>query len=397
MTAQDASSHPLMRQPGADNTRVMNEELFFDLVYVFLVTQISHGLLHHLTPLGGLQTLILWFAAWLGWQYTGWVTNWFDPRVPALRGVLFLTMALALVCGAAAPEAFGARGLAFALCYTLMQVGRSAFIVFSLPATHPLAPNYRRILGWGVIAACFWIAGGLASPEARVPLWAAGVACEYFSPMFGFWLPGLGRSHTSDWTISGSHIVERCQLFVIVALGETIMASGLSLAESEHWSWIEFGGFGASFLCTLAMWWLYFETSSEEAEHAINSSSDPGRMGAYFHYLHVILIGGIIVTAVAMDMLLENPVEEAKGAPALVMTLGPALYLLASTAYRWVATRRLASSQMVGLGLLLVVGFAGQSLPLWMLAFCETTLFLIISVIGSGKIARSKACFGKAP
>ncbi len=317
MTVQDAHSHSLMRQPGSDNARVMNEELFFDLVYVFLVTQISHGLLHNLTPIGAVQTVILWFAAWLGWQYTGWVTNWFDPRVPALRGVLFLTMALALVCGAAVPEAFGARGLAFALCYVGMQVGRSAFIVFNLPPTHPLAPNYRRILGWGILAACFWVAGGLASPQIRVPLWAAGVACEYISPMFGFWLPGLGRSRTSDWTISGSHIVERCQLFVIVALGETVMAAGLSLAGSERWSWIELGGFSASFLCTLAMWWLYFQTSSEEAEYAINRSSDPGRMGAYFHYLHVILIGGIIVTAVAMDLLLENPLEDAKGASAL--------------------------------------------------------------------------------
>ncbi|MDT8872502.1 low temperature requirement protein A [Komagataeibacter rhaeticus] len=71
---------------GPDGTRVTNEELFFDLAYVFLVTQISHGLLHHLNWMGGVQTLILWFAAWLGWQHTGWVTNWFDPRVPALRG-----------------------------------------------------------------------------------------------------------------------------------------------------------------------------------------------------------------------------------------------------------------------------------------------------------------------
>ncbi|MGS0646552.1 low temperature requirement protein A [Komagataeibacter melomenusus] len=372
----------------------MNEELFFDLVYVFLVTQISHGLLHHLTPAGGVQTLILWFAAWLGWQYTGWVTNWFDPRVPALRGVLFVTMALALVCGAAAPEAFGPRGLAFALCYAGMQVGRSAFIVFSLPASHPLAPNYRRILGWGILAACFWVAGGLATPEMRVPLWALGVACEYISPMFGFWLPGLGRSHTTDWTISGSHIVERCQLFVIVALGETIMASGLSLAESAHWSWIELGGFAASFVCTLAMWWLYFQTSSEEAEDAINTSSDPGRMGAYFHYLHVVLIGGIIVTAVAMDLLLENPLEDASGAPALVMTLGPVLYLLASTAYRWVATRRMMTSQIVGVIVLLVAGFAGQDLPMWMLAFCETVIFLIISILCSARSPRNTAHAG---
>lgn len=385
MTERDFALHPFMRLPGKQNTKVTNEELFFDLVYVFLVTQISHGLLHHLTWLGAGQTLVLWFAAWLGWQYTGWVTNWFDPRVPAMRGLLFATMALALICGAAVPEAFGARGLAFALAYSAMQVGRSAFIVASLPAAHPLAPNYRRILGWGVIASVFWIAGGLATPAWRLPLWAIGVACEYISPMFGFRLPGLGRSRTSDWTISGGHLVERCQLFVIVALGETIMASGLSLAESEDWSLSELGGFAVSFLCTIAMWWLYFETSSEEAEHSIASSPDPGRMGAYIHYLHVVLIGGIIVTAVAMDLLLEGPMKPAKGTPALVLTLGPAIYLLGSLVYRWVATRRLATVQLAGIVVLALIGTMGQTLVLWKLAFCETAVFLAVSFLSSRK------------
>ncbi|CAI9120815.1 low temperature requirement protein A [Brytella acorum] len=385
MSDRDFALHPLMRPGGTQNTKVTNEELFFDLVYVFLVTQISHGLLHHLTWLGAAQTSVLWFAAWLGWQYTGWVTNWFNPRVPALRGLLFGTMALALLCGAAVPEAFGPRGLAFALAYCVMQTGRSAFIVASLPADHPLAPNYRRILGWNIIASIFWIAGGLTTPAWRLPLWAAGVACEYISPMFGFRLPGLGRSRTSDWTISGRHLVERCQLFVIVALGETIMASGLSLAESTEWSSSELGGFAVSFLCTIAMWWLYFETSSEEAEHAIAASSDPGRMGAYIHYLHVVLIGGIIVTAVAMDILLEDPMIPARGAPTLVLTLGPAIYLLGSLVYRWVATRRLAKIQLGGIIVLALVGIMGQDLVLWKLAFCETFVFLAVSFVSSRK------------
>lgn len=294
-------------------------------------------------------------------------------------------MALAVLCGAAAPEAFGPRGLAFALCYAAMQVGRSAFIVCSLPASHPLAPNYRRILGWGVIAGVFWIAGGVGTPAWRVPLWAVGVACEYVSPMFGFWLPGLGRSRTADWTIAGGHLVERCQLFVIVALGETIMASGLSLAKNTEWSVWELGGFGTSFLCTIAMWWLYFGTLSEEAEHSITTSPDPGRMGAYFHYLHVVLVAGIIVTAVGMDILLEEPVEAATGAPAVVMTLGPVLYLMASTLYRWVATRRLVRAQVAGAVVLVVAGIAGHGLPMWQLALVETLVLLATSFVSVGR------------
>ncbi|GBR08403.1 low temperature requirement protein A [Gluconobacter frateurii] len=376
----------LMRQPGAQKVKVTNEELFFDLIYVFLVTQVSHGLLHHLTWLGALQMLVLWFAAWLGWQYTGWVTNWFDPRLPALRGTLFGTMALALLCGAALPEAFGERGLAFALCYVVMQVGRSAFVVSRLPFTHPLAANYRRILGWGLIASVFWIAGGLSSPDMRLPLWAMGVLCEYVSPMFGFWLPGLGRSHTSDWTISGSHLVERCQLFVIVALGETVMASGLSMAETSTWSLMELTAFVISFLCTIAMWWLYFETSSEEAEHAISRSSDPGRMGALFHYLHAILIGGIIITAVGMEILLESPLEPAEGASKLVLALGPAFYLLGSSLYHWVSTQKIPALQAGGAVLFSLAAVFVPALPRWELAGAESVVLLAISAFAGGSL-----------
>jgi low temperature requirement protein LtrA len=143
----EASQHPLLRHRDGHHAPVTYEELFFDLVYVFAVTQLSHSLLHHLTQMGALETLILWFAVWLGWQYTCWVTNWFDPQTPAIRSVLFVTMLLGLVMAASLPQAFGDRGLVFACAYTAMQVGRTAFVVLQLPATHPLAPNYRRMLG----------------------------------------------------------------------------------------------------------------------------------------------------------------------------------------------------------------------------------------------------------
>ncbi len=143
----NAQRHPLLRHRDGHHARVTFEELFFDLVYVFAVTQLSHGLLHNLTATGVVQTLILWFAVWLGWQYTCWVTNWFDPETPRIRGVLFATMLLALVMAAAIDGAFEARGLVFALAYVAMQLGRTAYIVFELGRDHPLSANYRRMLG----------------------------------------------------------------------------------------------------------------------------------------------------------------------------------------------------------------------------------------------------------
>lgn len=159
----------------------------------------------------------------------------------------------------------------FALAYVAMQVGRTAFIWCHLPAGHALGQNYLRMLGRVCISAVFWIAG------------APAALCEYVAPMFGFVLPGLGRSQTQDWTIEGGHMAERCQPFVSVALGETLLASGASLANTPIWAWDVLLALAATFIDTLAMWWLYFGTSSRDATAAISHAEDPGRIAAYFH------------------------------------------------------------------------------------------------------------------
>ena len=157
--------------------RVSNEELFFDLVYVFAVTQLSHYLLGHLTPLGALETLLLWFAVWLGWQYTCWVTNWFEPTALQIRLVLFAIMLVALVMASALPQAFGERALVFAGCYAAIQVGRTLWVLLALGNRHALVPNFRRILAWTLVAAALWLAGASVDGNLRLGLWAAGSVC----------------------------------------------------------------------------------------------------------------------------------------------------------------------------------------------------------------------------
>lgn len=153
---------PALRQRDGHHARVTYEELFFDLVYVFAVTQLSHHLLHHLGLSGVLQTLVLWFAVWLGWQYACWVSNWFDPQAPRIRGLLFATMLLALLMSSSIPEAFADRAWVFAGAYAAMQVGRTAFVLLEVGGDHPLAPNFRRMLAWVSVSACFWLAGAAA-------------------------------------------------------------------------------------------------------------------------------------------------------------------------------------------------------------------------------------------
>ncbi|MBN9000240.1 MAG: low temperature requirement protein A [Rhizobiales bacterium] len=381
--------HPPLRHRDGHHARVTFEELLFDLVYVFAVTQLSHTLLHHLTLGGVVETLILWFAVWLGWQYTCWATNWFDPQLPRIRSLLFATMLAALVMAAAIPEAFGERGLIFACAYVAMQVGRSAFLLWQLGPDHPLAENYRRILGWVSIAGVFWIAGALVGHEGRVVLWIVAVLCEYVSPMFGFRLPGLGRSATRDWTIEGAHLAERCQLFVIVALGETLLATGAALAEAEHWDGAVIAAMLATFLGTLAMWWLYFGTSSRDATERITRSEDPGRIGAYLHYVHAILLAGIIATAVGNDLVMAHPHGGVEIPYALALCLGPAIYLFGSGIYKRVVYGTAPLSHLAGVVALLLALAAAPFVDLLTMGWL-TTLIVLAVCVWEWRAARSR-------
>jgi low temperature requirement protein LtrA len=348
-------------RPRGHEAKVSYAELFFDLVYVFAVTQLSHHLLGNLTPAGAAQTLLLWFAVWLGWQYTCWVTNWFDPEALPIRTMLFAIMLLALPMAAALPQAFGERAWVFAGCYAAMQVGRSVFVLTQLGAAHALTPNFRRILGWNGIAAAFWLAGASQQGGARLALWAAAVLSEYASPMFGFRLPGLGRSHTADWTIHGGHLAERCQLFMIVALGESILVTGATIAGAKGWDLLTLAAFGTAFVGSLAMWWIYFDTSSKDGTHAIEHSADPGRLGAYFHYVHVLIVAGVIVAAVGNELVIAHPHGHAGPKETAVLLGGAALYLSGNALYRAVVYRRWPRSHAAAvLVLALLAPLAGR-------------------------------------
>src|SRR6202163_2394282 len=129
--------------------RVTYAELFFDLVFVFAVTQISHTLLGRFTPLGALQTSLLFLAVWWVWVFTSWITNWLDPETTPVRVLLFLLMLGGLVLSTSIPRAFESRGLWFAAAYAAMQVGRTIFLLVSTqPARTSARLNAMRITAW---------------------------------------------------------------------------------------------------------------------------------------------------------------------------------------------------------------------------------------------------------
>jgi low temperature requirement protein LtrA len=365
-------------------------ELFFDLVFVFAVTQLSHSLLEHLTVVGALQTLVLFLAVWWLWIYTAWFTNWLDPDRTAVRVLLFAMMFGGLLLSAAIPDAFGEKGWMFAVPLAVMQVGRSLFTAAALRAQSPAnSRNFVRITIWFVMSAIFWIAGAFEEGDTRFAFWVVALAIEYLAPWVSFRLPVLGRSHTTDWNIEGAHLAERCALFIIIALGESILVTGATFAGLP-WSETHVTGFVVAFVGSVAMWWVYFDTADIRARQRIVRSTDPGRQGRLVYtYLPLFIISGIIVSAVADEIVLTHP-EHADTAGVAAILSGPALYLLGNAFFKWVTNDRRAPplSHLGGLALLAALIPLAASLSALALGTATTVILVIVAIWESVALRR---------
>jgi len=342
----------LLRSRGA-HARVTYVELFFDLVFVFAVTQLSHLLLERLTFEGAAKTLFLLLAVWWVWMYTCWFTNWLDPDRPSVRATMFALMLAGMLIAAAIPHAFEDEGLLFAGAYVFSQLGRTFFTLGALRGRDDRNyRNFRRIVCWLLVSAAFWIAGGLAEGSQRTVLWIVALGIEYAGPFVGFAVPGLGRSTTADWRVDGAHMAERCALFVIIALGESILVTGTT-AASHPASAANVGAFLVAFVGTVAMWWIYFNIGAERGSREFAGSADPGRVArAVYTYFHIPIVAGIVVCAVADELVIAHPGGHVEPAAALALIGGPALYLAGNVFFKRASAKHYPLSHLVGLGLL---------------------------------------------
>ena len=357
----DAAGMLRVREKGEQ--RVTPLELFFDLVYVFAVTQLSHLLLDHPSLGGTLQTLFLLLVVWWAWQYTAWFTNWFDPDTRYVRLVLVAVMLASLVMSAAIPAAFGERGLMFALAYVAIQAGRTAFAVLALGASHPLGGVFWRILAWFAGSGALWVAGGLSEGWARLALWLLALAVDYAGPVARYRTPRLGSSRTEEWTIEGAHLAERCQLFVIIALGESIIVTGSTFADLEA-STAANAAFAVAFVGSAALWWTYFARSARDAGEAIARSDNPGRVArSAYVYFHIPIIAGIIAVAAADELVLAHPGEHGTPASVSLILGGTALFLAGHGLFLWAVSGRVPWSRFATVAALAALAPLSPAMP----------------------------------
>lgn len=372
------------------HSRVTNAELFFDLVFVFAVTQISHTLLHHFTPLGAVQVTILFLAVWWVWVYTTWVTNWLNPELTPVRIMLFLMMLGGLMLSTTIPSAFEGRGLWFAIAYASMQVGRTAFWLIATPPHRTLVRhNAIRILAWLSVSAVLWIAGGFAEGQTRLWFWLAAVVWEYISPAARFWVPKLGFSSVEAWAVEGGHMAERCAGFIIIALGEAIVVNGATFAELS-WTAENITAFLSALIGAIAMWWIYFHKGAEAGSELLSKSVESGRLARLaYTYLHMPIIAGIILTAVSDELVLKHPTGHSDIRTVISTVGGPLVFLIGTILFKHSIRGFLQLSHGVGILALLGLGWFGSEMsPLWLSV--ATTLILIMVATWESLSLRSK-------
>ena len=240
--------------------------------------------------------------------------------------------------------------------------------------------NFLRITVWRAAGAACWLTGGFVSPEARLAVWALALTIDTTAPLVGFRVPGLGRSSTADWDVEGGHLAERCALFIIIALGESILIIGSTSAGLPA-TLINNAAFANAFVGSVAMWAVYFNIGAGRGSQLIAGSDDPGHLArSGYTYLHVLMVAGIIVAAVGDELVLHHPGGHTDAKTAAVILGGPALYLLGNALFKWLSAPYAPLSHTVGLVLLALLAPVSLIVPPLALSAAANAVLITVAV-----------------
>lgn len=349
-----ARGDEVLRGPGGGPQQATFLELFLDLAFVFALSRVSQRLVEDFTaqrrillPEVG-QTALLLLALWLVWSLAAWVTSRYDPRRTSIQltivGIMFGSMAMAV----AVPNAFESAALIFAGAYVTVQVGRPLALLLLLRG-HEQWRDAVRIICWHTVSAVLWIVGAVLSMgRAGAGLWTLALVIEYAGFALGWPTPGLGRSHISQWFIAIEHLAERYRQFVLIALGESILLIGITFSGGGF----EAGrtvAFGVALTTIALLWRIYFGHSGEALAPGVIGHPRRGRIVEFGIYTHLVLVAGIVATAVGYELVIEHPSGHLDPAWLATILGGPALFLAGRAFGEYTVLRRSHLSRLVGL------------------------------------------------
>ena len=313
------------RQESAEE-RVTPLELFFDLIFVFALTQVTGLVAADPTWAGLAKGVLVLGVLWWAWAAYAWLTNTIDPEEGAVRIAMFGAMGAMLIASLTVPGAFGDDALLFACAYAFVRIAHLAlYAIAGWGDRDLLAAVARLAVGSTLGVGLLFVAAALDGP-LQAAVWAVALGFD----LLGAYIGG-GRG----WHLSAGHFAERHALVVIIALGETIVALGVEASNL-----LDAGAITAALLglaVAAALWWAYFDVVALVAERKLRATTGTAQLRMArdsYSYLHLPMVAGIILFAVGVKKTIGDVGEPLKLIPAVALCGGVALYLVAHILFR---------------------------------------------------------------
>ena len=307
--------------------RVTPLELFFDLVFVFAITQVTGFLSDHPTWTGLLRGLMMLGALWWAWGAYAWLTNTLDPEEGGVRLAVFGAMAAMLVVSLAVPNAFGADGVVFGVAYFIVRAFHLVLYAIAGWGDRDLLGAVLRIVPTSILGPALLVIAGFFDGTAELALWGAALAVDYLGVLIG---------HMEGFRVSPEHFVERHGLVMIIALGESIVAIGVGAAGVPLGAGVIAAGV-LGIVVIACLWWAYFDWVAFISLSRLNEARGAARAALardLYSYLHLPMVGGIVLFALGLKTTLAHVDASLGLIPAVGLCGGVALYLAAHVASR---------------------------------------------------------------
>ncbi|WP_347351780.1 low temperature requirement protein A [Intrasporangium sp.] len=363
-------------QPVVVRREVSPLELFYDLVFVFAVSQLSHHLLMHLSWRGAAETAIMLVAVGGVWTSTSFDVAMLDVERPRTKLMIVVLMVLGLFMNAAITAAFAERGWLFVAPLLTILVGHHV-VMSRLSPTGVLRRHYARALVWSLVSVPLWLAGAAAAPGQRLAWWAGAAAVE----LLGFWLahplPGR-RLESAHLDLDVDHMLERLRLFLMILFGETVLTIGRVIAETP----VTAASLAASvgvLLAVLCLWATYFGGAEDLVARHLRATTDPIRsirLGANITYG---ILVGLVAVAVGSDHVIADPLGPGSVPLALLLFGGIGVYFASQAWFFHAVIRDAWAPRLVACGAVAVLGvLATRVLPMVSLALLDALLVGVV-------------------
>jgi low temperature requirement protein LtrA len=307
--------------------RVTPLELFFDLVFVYAITQVTQLMSHDPSWRGVGRGMLVLAALWWAWTGYAWLTNTLEPEEGQVRGGMFGAMAAMLVVALAVPGAFETDAVLFAVAYLIVRLLHLLLYAIAGKRDPDLLGAVLRFMPSATLAPAIILAAGFVDGRAQAALWVVALAVDYLGALIG---RGAG------WRVSPAHFAERHGLIVIIALGESIIAIGVGAAGVS----LTPGILSAAVLgiaAIAALWWAYFDVIAVQAQRQLSETSGAtlARLARdCYSYLHLPMIAGIVLFALGLKETIEQVDEPLATIPAVALCGGLAVYFLTHVVLR---------------------------------------------------------------